>query len=130
MVPVNVSARWIHENLVIQTVCDFATLALPDSVLARWPEDGPAYLMPYEVSDAVPGSPAGRAYRVDVFLEMADSRQPDAQVSLTVYDGDEGAYAGDVCGLRGGFDDPLGTTLEWSWEERMWVPVPDNWETE
>lgn len=129
MMPVNVSARWIHEDLAIRTVCDFATLALPDSVLAQWPEDGAAYPMPYEVSDAVPDSPVGRAYRVDVFLEMADSRQPDAQVSLTVYDGDEGAYAGDVCGLRGGFDDPLGTTLEWSWEERMWVPVPDDPET-
>lgn len=126
----NVSASWIHENLAIQTVCDFATVALPDSILAQWPEDGPAYPMPYEVSDAVPDSPAGRAYRVDTFLEMAAMRQPDAQVSLTVYDGDEGAYAGDVCGLRGGFDDPLGTTLEWSWEERMWVPVTDDPETE
>lgn len=70
----NVNAHWIHENLVIQTVCDFATLALPDSVLAQWPEDGAAYPMPYEVSDAVPDSLAGRAYRVDTFLEMADSR--------------------------------------------------------
>ena len=120
----NVSARWIHENLVIQTVCDFATIALPDSVLAQWPEDGPAYPMPYEVSDAVPDSFPGKAFHVSTFLEIADPRQPDAQVSLTVYDGDKGAYAGDVCGLRGGFDDPLGTTLEWSWEERMWVPIP------
>ena len=119
----NVNARWIHEDLVVKTVADFATRALPDSVLAQWPKAGPAYPMPYEVSDAAPNNLAGRAYHVDVFLEMTDSRQPDAQVSLTVYDGDEGAYAGDVCGLRGGFDDPLGTTLEWSWEERLWVPA-------
>lgn len=80
----NVSACWIHEDLVVKTVCEFATLALPDSVLAQWPEDGPAYPMPYEVSDAVPDSPTGRAYRVDVFLEMADPRQPDAHMETAV----------------------------------------------
>ena len=121
----NVNACWIHEDLVVKTVCEFATLALPDSVLARWPEDGPAYPMPYEVSDAVPDNFPDRAFHVSTFLGMADPRQPDAQVLLTVHDGENGAHSADVRGLRGGFDDALGTTLEWSWEERMWVPIPD-----
>ena len=82
--------------------------------------------MTCEVTDAVPDSFPGRAFRVSMFLEMTDPRQPDAQALLTVRDGEERAYAGDTHAYRSGFDDPLGTMLEWSREERIWVPIQTN----
>ncbi len=122
----SIQASWIHEELVTSTTLDFAKRALPDSVLAQWPETSTPYPLAYDITDAVPDAYGNRAYHVHVALELMVQERADAELMFTIEDPIVGtAYVRDTHAVREGYDDPT-RTLTWNEEEGLWETIPED----